>query len=222
MEETISIYVDTWSKEVLSIKDSRGEDRRGAISFETPPFCKSEQSIFVKLKVKEHDPVESYDITLTKGEALRLARNGRLVGHPTVTAPKFVIGAFGEGLVRGWLQSIGYEISDRPLIIRAEDFGLEVFPSMRRFRTVEIVTADETLAVEVKTYSSHYVQGTSGDTLEDQLKDAPRWRRRSAGRTLMLAIVNYYGRPGVSKADLSFIRRNHIPILRFIIHGMTS
>jgi hypothetical protein len=115
--------------------------------------------------------MESTDIKLTKSEALGLARQGGFVGNPTISASKFARGAFGEGLVKGWLESLGYQIRDRPLLISAEDFGLEVFPSYRRYRPIEIVTKDESLAVEVKTYGSHSIQGTSGDTLADQLTD---------------------------------------------------
>ena len=139
-----------------------------------------------------------------------------------MSASKFVRGAFGEGLVKGWLESRGYGIRSGPLLIRAEDYGLDVFPSLRRFRLIEIVTTNERLAVEVKTYGSHCIQGTSGDTLEDQLIDVLRWRESSAGRVLALAIVNYFGRPIISASDLNFMRTNHIPILRFVVLEMTS
>jgi len=166
--------------------------------------------------------MKSRNIELTKSEAIGLARRGSFVGNPTEWASKFVRGAFGEGLVKGWLESLGYEIRDRPLLIRAEDFWLDAFPSLRRFRTIEIVTTDETLAVEVKTYGTHHIQGTSGDSLEDQLTDDLRWRRLAPDRILALAIVNYYGKPGILRSDLNFIRANHIPVLRFIILGMTT
>lgn len=166
--------------------------------------------------------MESQDIKLSKKEAIRFARKGGFIGNPTMSATKFVRGAFGEALVKGWLEFHGYEISDRPLLIRAEDFGLEVFPSLRRFRSVEIVTTDEALAVEVKTYGSHHIQGTSGDALEDQLADALRWRELSAGRIFALAVVNYYGRPIIIKSDLNFMKTHQIPTLRFVIHGMSG
>ena len=76
--------------------------------------------------------------------------------------------------------------------------------------------------MEVKTYGSHHVQGTSGDTLEDQLTDDLRWRKSFIGRVLALAIVNYYGRPLILKSDMKFIRRNHIPVLRFIVSGISD
>jgi hypothetical protein len=166
--------------------------------------------------------MESRNVRITKSEAIDLSRRGSFVGNPTMSASKHVRGAFGEGLVRGWLVFHGYKIRDRPLLIRAGDFGLDVFPSLRRFRLIEIVTTNETLAVEVKTYGSHCLQGASGDTLEDQLTDALRWRKLSPGRILALAVVNYYGRPVISKSDLGFIRANRIPILRFVIRGMSG
>jgi hypothetical protein len=124
-------------------------------------------------------------------------------------------------LVKGWLDSLGYQIRDRPLLMSAEDFGLEVFPSFRRHRIIEIVAKDESLAVEVKTYGSHHIQGTNGDTPEDQLTDDLRRRKLSSGRILALAKVNYFGKPGILKSNLKFLRTNRIPILRFIIVGMS-
>ena len=71
--------------------------------------------------------MKSRNIELTKSEAIGLARRGSFVGNPTEWASKFVRGAFGEGLVKGWLESLGYEIRDRPLPIRAEISGLTHF-----------------------------------------------------------------------------------------------
>jgi hypothetical protein len=139
-----------------------------------------------------------------------------------ISASKQARGAFGECLVKGWLKNRGYEIRNHALIIHAEDFGLEVFPtSIKRYRMVEIVSSDETLAVEVKTYGTHHIQGTNGDTLQEQLADTLRWRELSAGRILVLAVVNYFGRPGILKSDQAFMRANHIPILRFVIQGIS-
>jgi hypothetical protein len=101
------------------------------------------------------------------------------------------------------------------------DFGLNELPSQRRFRLVEIITADESMAVEVKTYGSHSLQGSAGDTLEDQLADALLWRRKARGRTPALAVVHYYGNPVISGPDSDFMRANHIPVLRFVILGMS-
>ena len=166
--------------------------------------------------------MKSQNITLTKGQAIKLARRGGFAGNPTATASKQARGAFGECLVKSWLERQGYEVQKHALLIRAEDFGIDVFPSFKRYRMVEIVTSDESLAVEVKTYGTHQIQGTNGDTLEDQLTDALRWRQLSSGRTLALAIVNYYGYPGVVKSDLRFMKANHIPIVRFVIRGMSG
>ena len=58
--------------------------------------------------------------------------------------------------------------------------------------------------------------------MEDQLTDDLRWRRLAPDRILALAIVNYYGKPGILRSDLNFITANHIPVLRFIILGMTT
>ena len=82
--------------------------------------------------------MKSREIRLTRCEAVRLARKGGFKGNPTFSTSKSVRRAFGEGLVRGWLEFTGHDISDRPLLIRAKDFGLEVFPSLRRFRSVEL------------------------------------------------------------------------------------
>jgi hypothetical protein len=166
--------------------------------------------------------MRSQNISLSKGQAIKLARRGGFSRNPSISASKQARGVFGESLVKGWLERQGYQLSDHVLVIRAEDFGLDVFPSIKRYRMVEIVTTDETLAVEVKTYSTHAIQGTNGDPLEEQLGDALRWRAQSARRTLALAIVNYFGKPVILKSNLHFIRANHIPILRFIIRGMTS
>ena len=166
--------------------------------------------------------MKSQNITLSKSQAIRLARRGGFEGKASVTASKQTIGSFGEGPVRGWLEARGYKISDRALIIRAEDFGLDVFPSYRRWRMIEIATAEENLAVEVKTYGSHYLQGTVGDSLEEQLTDDLMWRKLSKGRTLALAIVTYYGKPSIARSDLNFLKINRIPILRFIITGMSG
>jgi len=165
--------------------------------------------------------MESRVIRLSKGDAVRLARRGSFHRSPSFSASKSARGAFGEGLVKGWLKSLGYEIRDRPLLIRATDLGLNALPSQRRFRLVEITTADENLAVEVKTYGSHSLQGSAGDTLEDQLADVLLWRREVKGRILALAVVHYYGNPVISGPDLDFIKTNRIPILRFVILGMS-
>jgi hypothetical protein len=132
--------------------------------------------------------MKSRAVNLAISEALHLAGCGGFMGNPTLAAPKFVRGAFGEGLVRGWLTSLGYEIKRHLLVIRAEDFGLDILPSFRRWRLIEVVASNETLAVEVKTYGDHSLQG-SCDTLEDQLANAPMWRNSSSRRRLALAIL---------------------------------
>jgi hypothetical protein len=84
------------------------------------------------------------------------------------------------------------------------------------------VATDETLAIEVKTYSSHHIQGTSGDTLEDQLADALIWRDLSPGRIFALAVVNHYGNPVITRPDLNFTRANNVPTLRFVVLEMSG
>jgi len=165
--------------------------------------------------------MESQNIRPTKGKAVELARQGGFTGTPTFLASRSVRKAFGEGLVRGWLRSLGNDVKDESLLIRADDYGLEVFPSLKRFRRIDVITSNEKLAVEVKTYGSHSLQ-SSGDTLEEQLADFLRWRRSSRGRQLILAVVHYFGEPVVSRPDLRFIRANRIPIMRFIIRGMQA
>ena len=165
--------------------------------------------------------MKSQRITLSRRQATRLARKGGFTSDPSISASDQVRGAFGEALVRGWLVLKGYDIGDHALVLRAEDFGLDVFPSFRRRRLIEIATTDGRLA-EVKTYGNHYVQGTVGDSLEEQLSDDLMWRKLSKDRTLALATVSYYGRPAFVKADLGFLRANRIPILKFIIEGMSG
>ena len=165
--------------------------------------------------------MESRIVRLAKSDAIRLAEQGNFLRSPSMSASKSARGAFGEGLVKGWLKSLGYEIGDGPLLIRAEDLGLDALPSLRRFRLVEIISGDETLAVEVKTYGSHSLQGSAGDTLEDQLADMLLWRRGVKGRILALAVVHYYGNPVISGPDSRFISRNRIPVLRFVIQGIS-
>ena len=48
------------------------------------------------------------------------------------------------------------------------------------------------------------------------------WRKLSRDRTLALATVSYYGRPAFVKTDLDFLRASQIPILKFIIEGMSG
>ncbi len=121
-------------------------------------------------------------------------------------------GKWGASVVRGWL--LGHGIETFPYESETISFGRG---GTTRNREVDLLSIDGSVAGEVKTRSSNFGFGFAGQ-FENELKRMVRWRKEGTGRTIFVALVNYFGEPLKTPGPLeAFASANRVPILRFVI-----